>query len=84
MDNKPELYGDLFWVWEAYCTLDNCRSAGFAGANPIAFDQMQAMANELRLKDPELRKRFFGRIKILDREYMAFFDKKTNTKTKKK
>ena len=79
LDNRPELYSDLIWQWEAYCMLDNCRSMGFSGPDPIKYFEMQAMANELELQD---RTRFFKRIKLLDQVYFKFLDDKPKSKEK--
>jgi hypothetical protein len=44
---------------------------------------MQAMANELEMTDPETRQRFFRRIKILDKEYLAYINEEHKTKETK-
>lgn len=73
LETRPDLYSDLMWQWEAYCMLDNCRSMGFSGPDPIKYSEMQAMANELQVND---RARFFKRIKFLDHIYFKFVDDK--------
>ena len=75
LDTRPELYSDLIWQWEAYCMLDNCRSMGFSGPDPIKYSEIQAMANEFELTTDQ-RLRFFKRIKFLDQVYFKFINEK--------
>jgi len=83
LDEKPELFSDLQWIWEAFCMLNRCRAAGMVGPYPISFLEMQAMANELEIKG-ETRERFFDRINILDRVFLEYCNREPKKKKKEK
>jgi hypothetical protein len=44
---------------------------------------MQAMANELEIENFDSRQRFFTRIKVLDKEYLAYLNEEIKSKDSK-
>lgn len=79
LDSKPNLFDDLIWIWDAFCTLSGCRSFGMNGPHAISFSEIQAMSNELEIKG-ETRTRFFNRMTFLDRIFIEHCQKQTGKK----
>jgi len=81
-----ELYTDLHGVWEAFIQLNNCRTAGFSGLNPLQFSEIKMMADELEITKLDERQYFINRIIMIDRIYLTAIndDKKHNKSSKDK
>ena len=82
LENKPELYSDLKLDFDAFNILSTSRPVGFSyGAIPIS--EILAYCNMFGIDDYEERKEFIKRIKILDRAYLNFHNKKSKQANKK-
>ena len=78
----PNLFQDLLWIWDAFCTLNKCRTSGMAGPDPLEFIQIQAMANELEING-DTRTRFFDRVILLDTVFLEHCQKQAESQQTK-
>jgi len=70
LEEKPELYPDLFWVWEAFSELNQSREIGFSGPQPLKLSEIRALIDELEITSPDNRWRFIRRIRVLDKAFL--------------
>lgn len=74
IDNKPELYEDLWFVWHAFNSLNAMRRVGF-GPSPIVVSDVHAWL-EIHLVPYTERPCMFNMITALDRIWMDHYQAK--------
>lgn len=67
LDNPCEFPELLAEVWSAFCELNNCRSQGFSGPNPIGYKDIK---DYKELTNSHLGPREINLLVQLDRVYM--------------
>ncbi len=75
--NKPELFGDLVWVWEAYLTLSAGRQHGMAGPQPISLVELLAYCSFRGITDPDERDELLHLVQHLDGVYTSHMASKS-------
>lgn len=77
LEKKPELYNDLVMDYQAFAVLSSSRRMGMSIA-PIPISEILAYANYCYITDYEQRDVFLRRIKLLDRVFLEWHQKKAN------
>lgn len=83
LENQPEIYDDLFDVWQAFQDLNNSRTAGF-DVNPIQISQIEAWLRLHRITDYEEQQDYFYLIRKLDDEWLRLIRDKRSKKPENK
>ena len=71
---RPELYGDLVEVWEAFLALNSSRIITREGVRPIPYSEINAWLDIHRIQG-DTREEYAHLLRILDR---AFLEKVRN------
>ncbi len=71
---EPELYLDLYDVWNAFMDIHARREVSFSGVNPITEPRIESWLNIHEIYDSELRRDYFYFITLLDSKWRAFVD----------
>ena len=86
LDEKPELYPDLYNDWKAFWMLSGSRQIGM-GLGNIQISEIYAYMKMLEITDISERELLLTRIQILDRTYLNYQndvrEKKKSPKRKK-
>jgi len=75
IDERPELFEDLYDVWFAFFELTGSRPVGFGGAGPIPYNVVSDYMNENEIYAVDFRDWFRRMIAALDR---ALLEEKNN------
>jgi hypothetical protein len=69
LDEKPELFPELIWLWKAFMRLNRSRRFGINGPDPLQVSDITALADLMELTDqPALR--FLDRMQLMDGAYL--------------
>jgi hypothetical protein len=72
LENRPELYQDLYGVWDAWLAMD----AGRAPGRGIAVSEVLAYCQLLKLHRLEERDALLRWVRVLDKVYLELWDKR--------
>jgi len=72
-EEVPILFPDLFWVWGAYCFLNERRQVGPNGPQPISVEAMQAYSQLTNRIETTYREQLLLFIPELDRLFLHDF-----------
>jgi hypothetical protein len=70
LENEPELYPDLQFVWAAFTELSESRSYGFGHPNPIPISEIVAWLDLNEVHSPEDRREITLLIQAMDRTWI--------------
>lgn len=71
MENKPALYPDLTWVWNAWQSLNKRRAAGMNGPQAIPTSEIEAYCRLHNVTDVEEFERL---IQAMEDAFMEYVD----------
>lgn len=75
-EQPPELFPDLYWIWESYCFLSERRGVGPGGPLPITVSDMNAFIELTGRIEPRYRRQLVRFIPPLDRAFLKdFYDR---------
>lgn len=80
LKGRPEIWPDLFWVWEAFSFLSSSRQMGFNGPQPISLTEILAYAEFRGIHSPDEREELLHHVQKLDSQYLQ--DSATKAKAK--
>jgi len=69
---SPNLYSDLFYIWEGFVALSSSR----VGFDSIKFSEIESWLNLNGISNLEQRQEIAHLIRIIDLEYLKFMRKK--------
>jgi hypothetical protein len=81
--SRPELYPDLYWVWEAFMMLSSTRQQGMGGPQPISLTELLAYCQYHAIQDSEEREEILHLVQHLDRVFLAHYAEKSKSKANK-
>ncbi|UVD36478.1 hypothetical protein RCXUPER_60 [Rhodobacter phage RcXuper] len=79
----PPIFPDLYWIWEAYCFLNERRGVGPNGPLPISVSDIQAYAELTGRIEPRYRQQLIRFIPPLDRVFLKDFYDRQNAEIEK-
>jgi len=79
---RPELYDDLIYVWQAFLFLSCSRPIGM-GVGSIPIGEIESYCNFMQIYDFEERFEYLRLIKALDGEFLKAQNKEHEQKSKK-
>lgn len=82
LEEKPEIYPDLLPDYLAFCQLSSSRPVGLSGAEALRLSEIFAYMQIFDISGIEERRLFLKRIRILDRAYLDWHQKKQPAKDK--
>lgn len=71
LNSKPELFGDLLWIWEGFMVLSTCRQYGMSSPQPISMGEIHAYCQFNGIYSPDEREEFLHHITKLDLVFLA-------------
>jgi hypothetical protein len=80
LNNRPELFSDLSWIWEGFMVLSVSRQIGMSGPQPITMSDVLAYCDFEQVRHPDDREEFLHHIQKLDQLYMADWRARNPTK----
>ncbi|WP_244388284.1 phage tail assembly chaperone [Pyramidobacter piscolens] len=81
--DKPVLYPELEYVWNAFATLSGCRQFSIVGAGAIPVSEVLAYCDLMKIGDVEERSDILYLIQAMDNVFLSEINK-TKSKTKAK
>ena len=82
LDNEPELYPDVQFVWSAFGELSSSRTYGFGHPNPVQIGEIKAWLDLNAVTDLEDRREIVLLVQAMDRTYLSFAQEQTKSKNK--
>ena len=79
-DERPAIFSDIAWIWEAFQDLCKTRSTGW-GVSPIVYTEILAWS-DLHGVPQDVRVRFTRWIKALDAIWLKSYHKQQQTEKK--
>jgi len=70
LDNMPELYEDLEYVWESFWKLNKCRQYGY-GPCPLLVGEILSMSELYDMAAAD-RLEYFDLVKSMDQEWLKW------------
>ena len=81
-ESKPELYGDLAPIWDAFQALHPTRPVAM-GAGPIPRSEVRAYFGIMGIADPEDRVFYLRMIRALDDAWLAWHAKRREAEVRR-
>ena len=82
LEDIPELYPDVQFVWSAFGELSSSRTYGFGHPNPIQIGEIKAWLDLNAVTDLEDRREIVLLVQAMDRTYLVFSQDQTKSKNK--
>lgn len=81
LNSRPELFGDLQWIWEGFMVLSSSRQIGMSGPQPIQMTEVLSYCEYQDLRDRDEREEFLHHVQKMDLVFMADYRARNPNKT---
>lgn len=83
LEDIPELYPDVQFIWSAFGELSSSRTYGFGHANPIQIGEIKSWLDLNAITDLEDRREIVLLVQAMDRMYLFYAQEQTKLKNKR-
>lgn len=75
LEEQPEVYPHLMWVWDAFCEIEKSRQYGFGHPQPISLHEIESYARLNSITGEDLQE-LLTYVRFLDQSFIAWHRKK--------